>query len=60
MFAFIRMFSKTKTDSVRDAFRSYITDAVNVRLFQILHAYIATQKSHLNRLFRPGFCEVNN
>ena len=33
---------------MRDAFRSYMTDAVNVGLFQILHAHIATQKSHLN------------
>ena len=38
MFAFIHIyiFSKTMTDSVRDALRSYIPDAVNVRLFQIL------------------------
>ena len=27
MFAFIHIFSKTKTDSVRDALRSYIPDA---------------------------------
>ena len=40
MFAFIHIFSKTKTDSVRDALRSYIPDAVNVRLFQILRACI--------------------
>ena len=60
MFAFIHIFSKTKTDSVRDALRSNIPDAVNVRLFQIAYPYIARLKSRLNRLFRPGFCKVNN
>ena len=40
MFAFIHIFSKTKTDSVRDALRSYIPDAVNVRLLQIYYMHI--------------------
>ena len=56
MFAFIHIFSKTKTDSVRDALRSYTADAVNVRLFQILaiciYSYVKiTTKSTISARF---------
>ena len=55
MFAFIHIFSKTKTDSVRDALRSYIPDAVNVAT--IIFKTIGTdspQAYSLRKIYSPA------